>query len=94
MTRKSFSAEFKAQVAIEAIKGNKTINELVSEFSVHATQINAWKKQMLSSMSDVFSSKRDKDMLALEKEREQLYSCIGKLKVQLDWLKKKAGYLD
>jgi transposase-like protein len=94
-SKKSFSAEFKSKVAIEAIKGLQTVNELASEFGVHSTQINNWKRQLLESSKTVFTSKGElKKQQAYEKEREQLYSQIGKLKVSLDWLKKKTGHLD
>ncbi|MEJ2404014.1 MAG: transposase, partial [Candidatus Thiodiazotropha sp.] len=58
MSRKSFTAEFKTKVAVEALKGHKTIGELVSEFGVHATQINTWKKQLLDGAGDIFSRSR------------------------------------
>lgn len=94
MGRKSFTAEFKSKVAIEAIKGNRTISELASEFGVHATQINAWKKQLLESSRQSFTGKQQQNTAAAEAERDRLYAQIGKLQVQLDWLKKKTGHLD
>lgn len=93
MGRKSFTAEFKSKVAIEAIKGHRTISELASEFDVHTTQIAAWKKQLLESSTQAFSGKRQQDAAAIEAERDRLYTQIGKLQVQLDWLKKKTGHL-
>ena len=60
MTKKRFTADFKAKVAIEAIKGNKTINELTTEFGVHASQLQNWKKQLLASCKDLFSGKKEK----------------------------------
>lgn len=94
MSKKSFTAAFKSKVAIEAIKGHKTINELASEFEVHPTQINNWKKQLLEGSRQVFNSKKEQQNKSTEAEREQLYAQIGKLKVQVDFLKKKTGYLD
>lgn len=93
MGRKSFTADFKSRVAIEAIKGHRTISELASEFDVHATQINAWKKQLLESSTQAFTGKQQQDAAAVEEERDRLYAQIGKLQMQLDWLKKKTGHL-
>jgi transposase-like protein len=93
MAKKTFSSEFKAKVAIEALKGHKTTNELASEFEVHPTQINIWKKQLLEGSKQLFSGKNEKDMESLEKERDRLYTQIGQLAVELDWLKKKTGHL-
>ena len=95
MGRKSFSSEFKSKVAVEALKGNKTVSELASEFGVHPTQVNSWKKQLLEVSRSAFNSKQqEKAQAQAESEREQLYAQIGKLKVELDWLKKKTGHLD
>lgn len=93
MSKKTFSSEFKAKVAIEALKGHKTTNELASEFEVHPTQINSWKKQLLEGSKNLFSGKNEKDMESLSQERERLYTQIGQLAVELDWLKKKTGHL-
>jgi putative transposase len=90
--RKRYSAEFKAKVALEALKGQKTINEIAARFQVHPNQVTQWKKQMLEALPTIFSDHR----LREDKEREQLeatlYQQIGQLKVELDWLKKKVGY--
>ena len=95
MSRKKFSSEFKSKVAIEALKGHKTINELSSEFGVHPTQVNNWKQQLVEASRSAFKGKQQgKDLAQAEAEREQLYDQIGKLKVELDWLKKKTGHLD
>ena len=89
--RKRHSAEFKAKVALEALKGQKTINEIAAKFEVHPNQVTQWKKQMLEALPSIFSDRRLRD----DKEREQLeaalYQQIGQLKVELDWLKKKVG---
>jgi len=87
--RKSFSNEFKAKVAIEAIKGQKTIAEIASEFEVHTTQVINWKKHMLEGAADTFSKKLENKEAEHEKEKEHLYSQIGQLKVEADWLSKK-----
>ena len=93
MGRKSFTAAFKSKVAVEAIKGHRTISELATEFDVHPTQINAWKKQLLECSSQAFSGKKQRDANTIDAERDHLYAQIGKLQVQLDWLKKKTGHL-
>jgi transposase-like protein len=93
MAHKKFSSEFKAKVAIEALKGHKTTNELASEFEVHPTQINQWKRLLLEGCKHLFSGKNEKEVESLEKEREKLYTQIGQLAVELDWLKKKTGHL-
>ena len=94
MKRKTFTSEFKAKVAIAALKGQQTTNEIAQEFGVHPTQVNTWKKQLLESSSDVFGKGKQKREADFESEREALYSQIGRLKVEVDWLKKKTGHLD
>ena len=93
MAKKTFTSDFKSKVAIEALKGHKTIAELASEFEVHPTQINLWKKQLLDGSKQLFSCKHDKDMESVIQERDRLYMQIGQLAVELDWLKKKTGHL-
>ena len=94
MSKKSFTSEFKSKVAIEALKGHKTVSELATEFEVHPTQINTWKKQLIELSRSAFNSKQQqKARESSEAERDQLYTQIGKLKVKLDWLKKKTGHL-
>lgn len=93
MAKKKFTAEFKAKVAIAALKAHKTTNELASEFEVHTTQINLWKKQLLDGSKQLFSGKHDKNMDCVVQERDRLYAQIGQLAVELDWLKKKTGHL-
>ncbi len=94
MKRKKFSSKFKAKVAIEALKGHQTVNQLASEFDVHPSQVNNWKKQLLEESSDIFSKGRQQQTENTEEERDKLYCQIGRLKVEVDWLKKKTGYLD
>ncbi len=89
--RKSYSADFKAKVAIAAIKGQHTVNEIASQYGVHPNQVMTWKKQTLESIPDLFSARRDRDARSDEDLKAQLYQQIGQLKVELDWLKKKAG---
>lgn len=89
--RKQYSAEFKARVALEALKGVKTVNELASTYGVHPTQIAHWKHRLHKEMPDIFSARRDKRDRDQEAFQAQLYQQIGQLKVELDWVKKKAG---
>lgn len=91
MERKRYSAEFKAKVAVEAIKGEKTASEIAGEYGVHPTQIAQWKKQVMDEIPKIFSTKREKDARKEEEIRSSLYQQIGQLKVELDWVKKKAG---
>lgn len=94
MTRKKFTAQFKSKVAIEALKGHQTVNQIAAEFKVHATQVNSWKKQLLEGSSDVFGKSKQNQAENIEEEKDKLYSQIGRLKVEVDWLKKKTGHLD
>ena len=89
--RKRYSAEFKSRVALEAIKGYKTVNELAGLYGVHPTQIAKWKKHLQSELPHVFSTRREKREHDHEALQAQLYQQIGQLKVELDWLKKKSG---
>ena len=92
MQRKKYSAQLKAKVALEAVKGNKTINEISGEFGGHPTQIQQWKKQLLEELPNIFSKKRASEAKEAEELKAQLYQQIGQLKVELDWVKKKSGY--
>ena len=92
--RKQYSAEFRARVALEALKGYKTVNELAGTYGVHPTQIGKWKKQLQSELPQIFSSRREKRHQDNEALLAQLYQQIGQLKVELDWLKKKSGLVD
>jgi len=91
MQRKTFSGEFKAKVALAALKGDKTANELAGEHGVHPGQVTVWKKEALAGLVEVFSGKRGRKPQASGTDQEALYSQIGRLKVELDWLKKKSG---
>ena len=89
--RKQHSAELKAKVAIAAIKAQHTASELASMYGVHATQIGFWKKQVLEEVAQLFTSRRSSAVRAQEDLTATLYQQIGQLKVELDWLKKKAS---
>ena len=89
--RKTFSAQQKAKVALEAIRGLKTVNEIAQQFEVHPTQVIHWKKELQAQAADLFEGKRGPKPVEPEVSQERLYSEIGRLKMELDWLKKKSG---
>ncbi len=91
--RKRYSAALKAKVAIEAIKGQKTTNEIAAEYGVHPTQITQWKKQALDGLPDLFSTRESRQAKSEEALIATLYQEIGHLKVQVDWLEKKSKAL-
>lgn len=91
--RKTHNAQLKAQVALEAIKGQRTVNEIASAFGIHPNLVGKWKKQALEQLPQLFSDGRARQQAADEALQAQLYQQIGQLKVELDWLKKKVGRL-
>lgn len=93
MIRKNYSKELKAKIALAALKGDQTSNEIASEFGVHVSQVNRWKKEAIESLPSVFGNTQAKREKENEKERENLYQQIGKLQVELEWLKKNTGHL-
>lgn len=93
-TRKQYSPKFKARVAVEAIRGEKTMNQLASQFRVHPVQIAHWRKTALEQLEEIFVDGRKKRVRDADPDRDALYEEIGRLKMELDWIKKKAGLLD
>ena len=89
--RRQFSATLKAKIAVEAIKGQRTVQEIASSYSVHPNQVTHWKKQLLDFSPEAFSVGRLRLDEADEQLKSELYAQIGKLKVELDWLQKKSG---
>jgi transposase len=89
--RKSHSAAFKAQVALAAVKGDKTVSELASLHGVHPTMIHGWKKQLVGSAEELFQNGAKTSSAEHEALQAQLYEQIGRLQTELDWLKKKAA---
>jgi putative transposase len=90
MKRKNYNKDFKARVAIEAIRGEKTIQELAQLHGVHPNMITQWKKQLLDSASEIFDKKKGAQEKAdAERRIEKLYGQIGMLQVEKEFLKKK-----
>lgn len=87
--KKTFSDEFKAKVALEALKGNKTTAELSSEHQVHPTQISSWRGIVKEGTASLFGNDNDKKLKEKDKLIEELYTNIGQLQVDVTWLKKK-----
>jgi transposase-like protein len=88
ISRKKFTAEFKAKVAISALKEQKTVAELALQYEIHPTQIQTWKKQFIENSALVFSGNQSSDKENQANE-SRLYEQVGKLQVQNEWLKKK-----
>ena len=91
--RKVHSAEFKAKVALEAVRGLKTASELASHYDVHPGQISQWKRKLLDEATGLFDSGAKRRDQEAEKLQAKLYEKIGRLEVELDWLKKKSALL-
>jgi putative transposase len=93
-TRKQYSPKFKARVATEAIRGEKTLSQLGSQFRVHPIQIAKWRKTAVDQLPELFVDGRKRASPDGETASDALYEEIGRLKVELDWLKKKVGMRD
>ena len=87
--RKNYSSELKAKIALEAIKGYSSINDLAKEYKIHPNQISIWKKQLLENLPVIFENPRGPKTEANTELADQLYRQIGKLQVEVEWLKKK-----
>ena len=92
-TRRQHSAAFKTKVAVAALRGDRTLSELASAFGVHPVQIAQWKKRALAALPETFAIRR-KTVDADQEAVQALYEEIGRLKVELDWLKKKHELVD
>jgi putative transposase len=89
--RKQHTAAFKAQVALAALKGDRTVNELAGQFGVHPTLIHGWKKVLLTQAETIFTNGIKAATADTEAEKTELFEQIGRLKMELEWLKKKVG---
>jgi transposase len=89
--RKIFSGAQKAKVAVAAIKGLKTVNQIAQEYGVHPTQVSLWKKELLENAGSLFEGKRGPKPVNVQYDPDRLYAKIGQLNMELDWLKKKSG---
>ena len=89
--RRQYSADWKAKVALEAIKGQRTVQEIASHHEVHPTLVTHWKKQLLEGAAEIFSNGKRAAAAADEELKAELYQQMGKLQVEVDWLKKKSG---
>ena len=92
--RRRHSGAFKARIVIEALKGQRTTNEIASRHGVHPVQVTQWKKQVLEGLPQVFGDIGVRAERMAEEEKARLYEQIGRLKMELDWVKKKAGLPD
>ena len=91
--RKRYDSRFKAEVAIEAIKNQRTVAQIASEYGVHPNQVSQWKKQVLDQLPELFTNQRSKSTTDSDQLVDELYRQIGQLKVELDWLQKKTQLL-
>ena len=89
--RKRYAADFKAKVALEAVRGERSLSELASRYEVHPNQIGQWRRALLAGVKELFSDRRRRRAEDDEAEKARLYEQIGRLKVELDWLKKKSA---
>jgi transposase-like protein len=87
--RRQFTGEFKARVALAALKGEQSINELAAVYQVHPTQVTLWKKQLTQGAREFFADRRQQENWEWERHRDDLFRQIGQMKVEMDWLKKR-----
>lgn len=92
-TRRQFSPDFKAKAAVEALKGQRTLNEIAGDLEIHPIQLSAWKRAAVEGLPIVFSNGKSKASAENEALVAALYQEIGQLKMELDWVKKKSGLL-
>lgn len=94
MMRKKFEPAFKARVALEALKGEKTLAELSSQYGVHANMITRWKQELLARLPELFEKGKNRQSDGQEAKNDDLLKIIGELKVENDWYKKKLKILE
>jgi transposase len=89
--RRQHSPALKAQVGLEALKEIQPVHVIAAKHQVHPTQVNQWKKEVAERLPEVFTKQADQEAEAAKAREQELYAEIGKLKMQLEWLKKKLG---
>ncbi len=90
-TRRQYGADWKAKIALEAIKGQRTVQQIASHYEIHPNLVTHWKKELLEGAAEIFSNGQGAAAKADEELKAELYQQIGKLQVEVDWLKKKSG---
>jgi transposase len=91
--RRTFTAEFKAQVGLEALRGIDTVHAIAQKHGVHPVQVSQWKKEVLERLPEVFAKKKDKVADDNANREAELFRKIGQLEMELDWLKKKSAQI-
>ncbi len=92
--RRKHTAEFKARVALEAIRGIKTISEIAQDFQIHPVQVSNWKKELLDRVPELFDRKRGSPDKEKDREHDALQKKVGQLTMEVDWLEKKCKQLN
>ena len=92
--KKQFSPDYKAKVALEALKGIEPVHAIAAKYQVHPVQVSQWKKELLERLPEVFARKAEPEVAEAAQREERLYQKIGQLEVELDWLKKKSAQLN
>jgi putative transposase len=92
--RRVFGGAFRAKVALAALKGDKTLSQLADQFEIHANQVSAWRKELIERAAELFEDGRLRKRDEESASQQELYEQIGRLKMEVDWLKKKAAQLD
>ena len=91
--RRRFTQEFKAKVALAAVRGEKTASELASQFGVHANQVSTWKRRLLEGAAELFADGHSRSPEESSSKEQELFEQIGRLKMEVEWLKKKSAEL-
>jgi transposase-like protein len=92
--RRQHSSDLKARVGLEALKGIEPVHAIAAKYQIHPVQVSQWKKEIAERLPEVFAGKADHDAEAAKEREKELYEEIGRLKMELEWLKKKAGELE
>src|ERR1017187_11025922 len=92
--RRQQSPDLKARVGLEALKGIEPVHAIAAKYQIHPVQVSQWKKEIAERLPEVFAGKADHDAEAAKEREKELYEEIGRLKMELEWLKKKAGELE